>query len=355
MAIYFFIAVICILLAFGETVANGNPRYRVADLYFYLAIAIGLFLIAGFRECGFDYYNYYDYFKNLNNPHWFTRGLEIGSEPGYSLLNYSLGNYAAIIAIMSLIIIGVQFGFIWRYSRLPILSIVFYLGLFLYPSTMGQYRQALAIGVVLWAIVNSENRVRFFLLIALAMMFHFSGILGILALFIPQRIRSLKFYLILFGAAIVCSITTQVIYMRFLGMLPEYVATKLAHYAAVETTALGLNSAVMLRAFVFFICYYYRDRLLCIPRMGYFLNIYFLSLIIYTALGFAPQVAGRGSIYFSIFEIILIANLIFTQRGWLRYGLFCLFICFSLYRQWGFFKEWGNDYIPYKNWLFDLF
>ncbi|WP_083377604.1 EpsG family protein [Millionella massiliensis] len=355
MGIYIVIAFVCILFSLLENVAAGRAPYRMVHLYFYVAICLLLFFVAGTRECGFDYYNYYRYFEELNNPHWLSRGLKIGSEPGYSLLNYLTGNYVFVILVMSGLIVGMQCLFFWKYSRLPILSLVFYLGLFMYPSTMGQFRQALAMAFVLWAIVNRENKGKFFGWILLAMMFHFSAIIGILSLFVPKKVQSFKFYVIVFGLAVVCSVTTQIAYLRFIDMMPTYVATKLAHYASVEGTALGINSAVMLRGFVFFACYYYRKRLFTIPHMEFFLNIYFLSLIIYTALGFAPQVAGRGSIYFSIFEIIIIANLVFTLKGIRRYAVMLLFISFSIYRQWSFFAEWEQDYIPYRTWLLNMF
>lgn len=355
MGIYLFVTFICVLLGFMEMGVNRNPKYRYADLYFYTAVLLLLYVIAGFRECGFDYYNYKGYFQELNGPNWLSEGLKIGSEPGFSWLNYALGNYAAVIAVMSAAILTVQSVFLWRYCKLPILSLVFYLGLFMYPSTMGQFRQALSIGIVLWAVVNRDNRTKFFMLILLAMMFHFSAILGILALFVPRHYKTLKFYLTAFALALLCSASAQVVYLRLIDLLPAYVATKLSHYASVETAPLGLNTTVLLRAFVFFLCYHYRQKLSGIPRMEYFLNIYFLSLFIYTAFGFAPQVAGRGSIYFSFFEIILIADLVYALKGWQKYLVFGLFVGFSLYRQISFFGQWSFDYIPYKNWLFSLF
>lgn len=334
---------------------KDSPKYTGAHLYFFLSFSLLLFFVAGFRKCGFDFYNYYVYFTELNSPNWFSRGFEIGSEPGYSFLNYVLGNYRAVIAVMTAAILFVQLKFIYKFSTLPFLALIFYLGLFMYPSTMGQYRQALAIGIVLWAIVNREHRLKFFLLIALAMMFHLSALLGILTLFIPSKLRSGRFYVVLFLGAIACSLATQTIYTNFISLLPPYVATKLAHYAATESSPLGINSAVMLRAFVFFICFYFRDKSSATPYNSLFMNIYFLSLLIYTALGFAPQVAGRGSIYFSFFEIILVSNLIFVLRGWPCVIFFVIFTSFSAYRHLQFFGQWEENYIPYKNWIINLF
>lgn len=356
MNVYILIFILCLCFSMLElAVPKSNKKYKLAHLFFFLVISGILFLIAGFRECGFDYMNYWIYFDQISGPDWFADGLAIGSEPGYSFLNHVLGNYAAVIAVMSALILWLQFKFVYKYSFLPFLAIIFYLGLFFYPSTMGQFRQALAMAIILWAISSIENKVKFLLLIALAMMFHFSAILGLLALFIPRTLKSTKFYVWSFVAALLISISAQTVYLNFISSLPPYIAVKLAHYASIESTPLGLNSAVLIRAFVFGSCYYFKDKLLAIPHMSYFINIYFLSLLIYTALGFAPQVGGRGSIYFSFFEIILISNLIFVLTDWKRILFFITFVGFSIYRQLQFFDQWTDDYIPLKNWLFNLF
>lgn len=356
MLIYIVIALLLILLSLFDIYTATDSKYSLIRNYSFFVISLFLFLVAGFRTCGFDYENYYGYFLELNSPYWFERGFAIGSEPGYSLINYVLGNYPAVIASVTLMIFLTQFSFFKRYSHLPFLCLLFYVGLFFYPSTMGQYRQALSIGIVLWAIVNRESRLKFFSLIALAMLFHFSAILGVLVLFIPKALKSAKFYIVIFVLALMCSMVANVLYVSFLDSLPTYVATKLKHYAATETTPFGLNTAVLLRTSVFFICFYFRRLFDEDTNYPYFMNVYFLSLIIYTALGFAPQVAGRGSIYFSIMEVILASNLIFALRKWKK-SLFILlaFMLISLYRQFSFFNTWSDDYIPYTSILQSIF
>lgn len=348
MQIYILIAGFCLLLSFLETIANRSPAYRGLNWFCYVSIALLFFIIAGFRLCGFDYENYHEIYLTI-------RDTTFDIEPGYALLNRLAPNYEFVIATMSLLILWIQFRFIWRYSYLPILTIFFYLGLYMYPSTMGQFRQFMAVGIVIWAYMSRERRWRFFLLIALGMLFHYSAILGVAVLWVPTKLGKLRFYVLLFFLALLISITAQTAYMAFIKQLPEYVSSKLATYASLETTALGLNTAVLIRAFLFFSCYYYKDKLLELPHAGLMINIYFLSLFMYTALGFAPQVAVRGSIYFSFFELILSTNLIYTLRGLERGIFWVIFVGFSIYRQLTFFSSWTEDYIPYNNWLFNLF
>lgn len=347
MDIYILIMSLCLGLAIVELAMAGKRRYRYLHFYLFGIVFAALFLIAGFRACGFDYESYYELYVKIKDLDW------SGIEPAYVLLNRIAPDYHAVIIMMSLAILWVQFKFIWRYTMLPILAVVFYLGLYMYPSAMGQFRQFLAVGIVLWAYANKESKIKFFSLIGLAMTFHYSAIIGALVFFIPADLKGLKFYILVFIASLVCSNTMYGIYINFINYLPGYMAMKLNYYAAVQPTALGLNTAVLIRAFLFFSCYYFRKELVRLPKMSLYINIYFLSMVIYTAFGFAQEIAVRGSIYFSFFEIILSANLIFALKGWKKVMYFCIFVGFSIYRQINFFNEWPGSYIPYKNWLID--
>ncbi len=181
MTVYVLTYLIVLFFALCEVVLSGSERnYRFADRYFFVLISIGLFLIAAFRECGFDYTSYRAIYQNLHAlPEWLSRGVAMGIEPGYAWLNSWAPDYRFVIAGVSAAVLWLQMRFISRYSLLPIVSLVIYLGVFMYFSTMGQFRQALALAIVLWAVVNRERRGVFFLLIALAMTFHASAVIGL--------------------------------------------------------------------------------------------------------------------------------------------------------------------------------
>lgn len=89
MGIYLIVAFSCSLLAVVESISNLRRKYGMLHLYGFIAVWLLLFFMAGFRECGFDYFNYKVFFNELNNEHWLSRGMEIGSEPEYSLPNYT--------------------------------------------------------------------------------------------------------------------------------------------------------------------------------------------------------------------------------------------------------------------------
>ena len=111
----------------------------------------------------------------------------------------------------------------------------------------------------------------------------------------------------------------------------------------------GLNMAMLLRIAIFGLFWWKREYLLRYKDGIYFLNIYFLSLLIYLGLGFLPQLGGRGSIYFYFFEIILASMLIKTEVNRKhKIGVLILFLLLGTYRQITFFSEWGDEFIPYK-------
>lgn len=310
-----------------------------------------LWSVVAFRECGFDYEGYKYISNELQANNWYTVGRELGMEPMYSFLNHFVRNYKILVVIMATTTICLQFRFIFKYSHFPFVSLLIYLGAFFYSSLMGQYRQAMGIALVCWAIVNYENKKKFLCLIFLAASFHISSLLALIFFLIPHEIKPLKIYILLFFCSIIISMSAKYVYLNFISNLPVFVANKLEYYLTRDTFEVGLNTAVLLRAIGFGICYYYRKQLETIRDNTFFLNIYFTSLLIYIAFGFMPNMALRGSYYFYIIETVLIANLIYIIKQPAKILVWLFFTGISIYRQVSFFQEWSADYIPYTNWL----
>lgn len=323
-------------------------------MYLYFLLIFSLFIIIGYRECGFDYANYDYYFRILNSDAWSNNSDVLGVEIGYAYLNYVCHNYREVLVVMAGLTVGLYSCFIYKYSPLPFFSLFLLLGTFVYPTLMGQYRQALAIGLVVIATSFKEKKVIFLLLISLAALFHVSSLLAILLLFLSDRLYSKRTYTILLLAALISNLLLGVLFTQYIALFPDFVAPKLEFYSDSEDgLSVGLNMAMILRVVIFLLFWHKRESLLQFKNGGYFLNIYFLSLLIYLGLGFLPQLGGRGSIYFYFFELILAAMLIVKEQR--KIFLFtCFFFLLSVYRQISFFNQWGSEYIPYQLDLYSL-
>lgn len=231
-----------------------------------------------------------------------------------------------------------------------------FLGTAFYPSIMGQYRQALAMGFVYFAFVNVQNRIKFILIILIASFFHSSSLLALLAIFIPQKLFSTKFYVFLLIGAYIVNLTMKDLFLSFTEYFPSQMGDKISFYAITEDSILGLNLAFIIRTAIFFIFLSLKDKLLEIPFGFYFLNIYFVSMIIYLGLGFIPQIGIRGSDYFYSIELVLAPMIIFKFGGLKRVVFFLLFIGIAMLRQVKFFLDPDAfAYFPYQTDFFKIF
>ena len=321
-------------------------------LILWAIIFLAFFLIAGFRECGFDYWPYAKYHYLFQDSNWIKVSKEHGVEIGFALFNHLIKDFRAVIYLLTLVLLFHQFRFIYQTSKYPILSLVFYMGLFFYGSLMGQFRQGLVTGLFLTALYNIENRKRFFFLLAVAFVFHYTAIIGILALFVPRKLGKFNIYILLLAVSFLVPFLASPL-IEYISAYFAYLTIKTSFYMEQKGSGI-INTAIIIRVFLFFMCYLYREQLRELKNMEFYINIYFLSLIFYISFSFMPALAARGSMYFSFFEIILAANLIYVLRKKIiSLFLMIIFVGFSFYRQSQILKDPDavRVFYPYVNWL----
>ena len=357
MFIYLFIGFFFGILALLEPLYKVNDTVFRKILHGYLFLLVSLFVIVivGFREIGFDYESYSFIFKMLSSSYWSENANVVMVEKGYAFLNYWLVSFRLLFVVMALMTVGLQFSFIYKYSPLPFFSLFLYLGIFFYASLMGQYRQALALGFILWAFVFKDRKFLFLILMIGAITFHVSSMLAFIVLLVSKQVYQLRWYIIGILLALFSNLALKPLLVDFSNFMPDFVKDKLNHYLLVEEgLSLGLNLSMLLKSVTFILFYYYRDKLSEYKFGEYFLNIYYISLLVYLGLGFLPQLSGRGSIYFYFVEIILAAMIVVKEVGIRRVLVMAFFMLVCVYRQINFFTLWGHDYIPYKNSLLNI-
>lgn len=354
MYIYIIIALIVGILTSVELsgLTGKEANQKIHKLLFAL-FTIFAIIFVGFRECGFDYDSYMNLFEDFMMPGWKENAQINNIELGYAFINYLLGDYYLVLVVMAFVTITLQFVFIYKYSPYPFLTLFLMLGVMLYPSLMGQYRQALAIAIVLWAFVDRKNKLKFLSLILIASMFHATSLIGLLVYFIPDKFFKTKYYFILLGIGLFLNFILEPFVLSIAPFLPALMSDKIEIYSSAEDFILGLNIAMLLRIIIMLIFIFNKDKILENKSGALYFNIYFLSLFIYLALGAIPQIALRGGIYFYYFEFVLASMLIYRMKGFFRYVWLFFFISLSIWRQVSFFIEWTDDYVPYSNILFN--
>lgn len=350
MEVYIAIGLIFGVLALIETFFKDENQITITiHSLLFLFATIWSILFVGLRECGFDFESYYRLFIEFSNSSWKENAKYYNIEVGYAFFNYIISDYRLLLILMAIITISLHFRFIYKHSPLPFLSIFLLLGAVFYPSFMGQYRQALAMGLVLWAYVNKSNKFKYTSIILFASLFHISSLIALIVFFIPDRLFKIRTYIILLGFAFLLNFTLKTYFLSFLSLLPTLMNEKLDFYSNSEDFILGLNLAMLLRIIIFAIFVFYKEKIISYTNGSLFINIYFVSLLIYLGFGAIPQIAERGSMYFYYIEFILVPMLLYKSNYLIRFLLLLFFMGISISRQVSFFFEWKDDFIPYKN------
>lgn len=354
MIIYLIVALFTVSIAFVE-VFNESI---ISKYKYYLLIYYTLFLIIfiGFRDCGFDYKNYQYYYKILHSDFWKNNADFLMVEKGYALLNYLLPSFRWIYLLFAFVSCSMVSIFLYKYSRFPFLSHFLLLGILIYLFFMGQFRQGIAISIVLFALVHNNYKIKC-LLIILSFFIHNSAILALLAFFVPKSYIKGKYYILLLLFALITNIAMTDVFSTYIHTMPTFIAQKLEFYSNTEKgMRYGINMAMLLRLIVLYIFYKYKEEISKTEFGTLFFNYYFLALLLYLGLGFLPQLSGRGSIYFYIFEVILIPIVIYnTPKQRIKTCIFLFFILIGTYRQISFFKSTNGEFIPYKTIISKIF
>ena len=324
-------------------------KYRTGiDIYALFLILFTIFI--GFRQSGYDYYGYYFVYNQVNMFSEFADGNFI--ELGFQWLCKMSPSYSILILIVAFISLSLTISFFFRISRLPLFSLLVFFTTIMFPMYMGQIRQAIAISIVFWSIyfysIGKRNYAMFGVLFAT--LFHISALLALLMFFVNDKQLSVKKYL---GLLILSSLvgTAMINYAEaFLNLLPKsFALAKITHYYESQDSYLGLNMTILLRIATFFLLFYLRPK--GDSRYIVLMNLYFVSILIYLNFGFISQIAGRGCLYFSALECVMIPNMI--RQSYSNKYFYCmlsvLFVLISLYRYVNFFAipENYNDFIPY--------
>ncbi|ROS89603.1 EpsG family protein [Muribaculaceae bacterium Isolate-043 (Harlan)] len=354
MGIYFTIYGYLIVMSFLDLFITRHGKFQ---LFMYVCFSIVIFLLVSTREMGFDYEPYRTIFNNLKslNLSDITDPKLVYVEPLYSILNICApGGFRSVIIIMALLNIAFLFPFIYKYSPYPHFSLLLFAGMFMYSGMMGLIRQSLAISIALWAIVNRNNR-RFWIYLIFAIGFHYSAIIVTAVKLFPQRFLKIKTYLKWLLAAVCSNLFFYNLFVMASALMPTVIAWKLNTYIAEEAGQnFGLNAAVVLRLITFSLALYYSNRIFNKFKTdgSYFFNIYFLSLIMYIAFGFLPQMSSRGAVYFHYFEILLAPMILYVTNKKLKPIIFFFYAFCSFVRHLDIVTTYSEWYIPYRSWLF---
>lgn len=198
MAIYLFVMGYLALFALAQIV--GDENMKGLSKYFYVAICLLIFLIAGCRYgLEADYWHYNDIFNGTS---------EQVVEPGFLLLigfvRLFTHNYNLFLMIVAALSFGIKAKLMDKFKYCFLLMLTYYLRYFVLFELNG-IRQGLSLAIVMIAVMKfvDGDKKGFILITLLASMIHMSSATLLVALFLDKKTIKLPVLLGMCVAAVI--------------------------------------------------------------------------------------------------------------------------------------------------------
>lgn len=351
--------VIFLLIATTSFIEVALKEEQFKRMLFRFNILV-LILFAGLRwTTGTDWYSYTEFFNDLDNYREF--------ELGYVWLNEAFRFFSDNYTAFLIVDISLAIVFIWwvleKYSVYPNTSLLLFYSYYYLINYFGSNRRIIAIGLILMAgilIVNHRKKLGSVLII-LATLFHVTSGLFFMVFFIPRKHLKLG---LLISIYVACFLISNLGLLQF--MITKVLGIIFADNPLVErAVSYTLNSenyqqsflvnmlGIIKRSILFFLFLAYRNKIRDKDETGHFsylFNIYYFSICFYILVNSQIDLLKVISVYFSIFELILIPYflLLFVKlKERLLVNLFLVaYMGFQFYSA-IFLNQYSNLYLPY--------
>ena len=229
MFIYIFIFIYLTFLAFLSLYFEDQK----SELKFFIFPTFILFLVIdGFRKSsvGGDLSVYVSIFKNnaLKIPE-ISKIFKSRFEAGYIISNQIIRsmteNYSIFLFIFAFITLWIWFYVLYKYSKNMYMSLIIYfssLGMFLYSFSNIRQGLAVAIGFLGFYLFFEKKNIRGIICIFLAPLFHSSGVICILFLFLRNVRLNHKHYSVLFLSTLALLPFIKMLFAIVISIFPQY-------------------------------------------------------------------------------------------------------------------------------------
>jgi hypothetical protein len=256
-----------LVASFGN-ILKGFPSRTV----FYVSCFF-VFIVVGFRYASTDYFSYLSIYESIEG--YARLGFFIYDvnertpiESGFALLvlleKFFVGSFYFFISIFAFISLLIQFSAFYRLSPYFILSLLIYLSDEYFWKDLGQMRNAMASGVVLWAFYYAYCRriVPFIFLVFIAVLFHVAAVVALPFYFVnwfKERIFLVFFLLVTLlivglygGLGLLLVEISQFLGVESSSRLVKYASTKYVEGSAAFGGTFLLQLLVCLSLLIFY-------------------------------------------------------------------------------------------------------
>lgn len=351
MAYYIFIFTTLFIAATSSFFLNKEK-----SKFIYITFVILMSLFASLRyETGYDWSYYESMFEKSN---WAYIWGNLNVEPFYVLYSMLIkelgGSFFALTFSFSIVAFSLKAIFIYKKSLFPVVSLFLFLPLF-FRYDMGMMRQGVAIAILIWAsqFVQNKKPLNFFALVVLSSLFHFSSLLFIPVYFISNRKFSILIILMVLISALIIDILIRTDILPYLFSFTfEHVQFKFNAYFNPNNPLSIQIQSLYWRFFIYglgtYVVFVKNDS-----ELRYYMNIYLIGILYFIVFASVSTLSERGSLYFKIFEILIIPKIIsfILEKYKMRIAML-VFLIFSFYTFRHFYfqmsESYKNYYVPYK-------
>lgn len=336
-------------------------RKKNINLFGLLCSFLALLGLIGLRyETGTDWLPYKDNYENVANGGTPNDHFESGYSVLVSFFVAMGASYTTFMFFYTGLYLLLFFNFFFKTKNPNILVLLFYSSYII--GLMGAARQILAISICLNAyyfLVKQKNG-KFFLWTLLAATIHYSALVFIVLFLLKNKInysseaiKKLILFIFLFYMmapfmlglfANIFSTSAQVVDQ----LLVYSVSEGNTNFVAKDNVAIGLM--FIKRFILFFLVVYFFGKNLTVPINYIAFNAYSIGLVIFSSLYFlAPAIGVRLSLYFNVFDIVLLSYFVNKDKDKVsRVFVFFFILIFSSERIITSLNYDSDLLVPYK-------
>ena len=297
-----------------------------------LLITLILVLFAGFREIGFDRdsFNYAMAIQSIDFS-GFSNLDFLGKEPSFYLIAYAahwlFGDAVrGTFVIYALLGVTLKMAGIYRLSRIPLLSVIFYVSSYYLLHEMTQIRIGVASAIFLLAIpdIANKNFKAYITKAIFAILFHYSAIIMLLLYpILNTKMRNWFYYMLPILGLLFYFINRSVLEfvitnISILNFIPSFLSYKLILNLDLIQKGMYTEIRIFNLYYLSLMAIYY----FCLVNMWRFksdiditlIKILGISLFTFFFLSFLPVFAFRISELLGIVIIILLASIVYIFK-----------------------------------------
>lgn len=311
-----FIYILNLLAVCFWAVLITSLKIKNKAMVFLVIISIQIFLLSALRHInvGADTGVYVRRFSIIADTYWgsiFDLSEVVDFEIGFIILNKLIGtvydNERFFLVIISAIIIFSISKYIYKNSKIAWLSFFLFIALGFWGSSINVLRQFIAIAILLPTIKHVENRnlFKFVFHVIIASFFHISA----LAFFVIYPLSKIKITRLYITLIIIVGIITNFFAPNLLNYVIDFFGYQ--QHADRIGEGSGTGMLVMLIMITIAALIYRKSAIRKGESYDIYIHILLVGLLLnILALNF--DLAGRAMIYFTIHNIILIPNILYS-------------------------------------------